>query len=606
MNTPFHIMGKTCLFLRSSRNIPALMLCSMYLIIYLFFMGNAPFIFDDGVWTYAAVNFIDHHAPFIGFESTRGGIPHSPLGAYMHAFFYFIYPSIYSVLFGVLFINVLAQFVIIKLGELLGSRLWGYGASLLFFFSPPFFLLMSYRTWQVTYMPFFCMTMLYCLVKFCRPGGHWLYVPAAFAMWGGSYQLHPTAILMLPLLFVILFLSKNFKTLKPAQYITSCLVLLLVPFPFIVALYEKGLLYYLLIPFSAMLLFCYVCRKSDAKFFKPFHSEQFEKYALWLFLIIAVIGICICRIVYPNFETLGMFQRFIEMLPANNRWIAEYIGFDVNRAYWNYFFSYVLSLEVLLWFFYIARNLIRYSTLTISDKIIFYANIIPPVLFIFFPVVLGLPQWEICWPYTLFFFPVPFLAIMKSATSFIPQRKSSFPFLKEMSYALIVIIISLNIFVSLFLSNYVLQTGGICGHWSSLGIKMDVLEYIYQHDSNPEIIIAMPDGDRIFAMLTLGGWNMVGYEVKKQYEAGNTFMPVDGTSVPGQKKYFYIFESQGKYLEMTRSKAAALESDAGVSKKQFKSVTLYSSTDYKKNIGPRLRCDYEQIFLVKFFYAQPH
>ncbi len=187
---------------------------------------NAELTTDDGTWLLMARAHVTTLQPFILNLPSSIGTRNGALGAYLHEFFYFIHPSISSILIGIILLNLIVHYQLFKIGELLKNPLIGIMGSLFYFVSPEFFCITSLKSSQIAYLPLFSVLTFRLLLGYVCQGIGWYFFAAAVSLFCGM-QLHGSSILLAPLLLWVAATTR-FKLperqMLVAGFLTSLLV----------------------------------------------------------------------------------------------------------------------------------------------------------------------------------------------------------------------------------------------------------------------------------------------------------------------------------------------------------------------------------------------
>ncbi len=575
----------------------------LYCVLALLCIENAPFLHDDGLWVWAASQIADGKQFFAGCPSSRGVGIHSPLGAYIYACFYMIHADIYLVIAGVLLLNVCTQWIIIRLGRALENPQWGYAASLLFFFSPSFFVFIAPRTWQVTCLPFFSAGMLYCLVKFTTGQGRWWHLTLACACWALAMHLHPTAVFLGPVLFSALLFKNVLSRITLRQYLVSISVLLCSPIHLVYYFVSTGKAAQVLCAYVLVVLFFLALRKAIMAIPAWIDARKVE-YPLVLFLVIAALGtFFVLWMLFPGNDMPGLIIKYFEVLAANSAWLAKVTGVDTGAGWKALVFGTTLSAEALLWILYMLKSLKNYHALSDGEKIVWMANAFPAAVLLLLPAVIQ-TEWDFYWPYMLFMFPAPFLGISRLLVGKSAHGKRKQSSLTATRLVLLSMVVSFTIAMTVYFSLHVKKTGGRNLYFSNIGLKKQVMAYIYENSADPCIILVLDTSSLtniVGGIQGLLGWRMVALETAAAHHKQSLPTP-EKTTTANRQRYFYIMEKYGLFMESPRQISARIKHGGTVQQRQFKSVTVYRTDFYDPAVGRALGfLTYESMCKLFFF-----
>jgi len=443
------------------------MLGVLYLIAILFFYETVEMTSDDGIWNGLSLNLANWQGIEWRIFGSLSGYFHTSFAAYITAIPLFIYKSHLSIILFLNFLVLIAHFFVIKIGKILINEETGITLSLIFFFSPTMFVFYAFKSWQVFYLPIFQVISFYFFLSFLNTTKRrdlcWSMIFLAFLP-----HFHLSGILLIPLFLILLIIFKNNIKLKAHDFYLSITILYLI---------NLSILYFLplatnLITFASMLLFV-----------AAFHFELVSKKLFLLFkqrktyFVILLFSFVLPYLIHSNLNAFTPLRMFFDLIPGNNKYIAEHIAESVP------FTTKFLSLECLLIFSFFLFFKIR----TIKEITIYFIMTYIFASIAFLSVFIN----EKSIPHQWFLFGLFYVFV--GIIHFVNQ--SDYKIVRRLT---LVILILVNVFYSFDMSMRVKENGAGGVHLASYGAKEKILDYIYQRNSNPDIYFANVDSHGIY------------------------------------------------------------------------------------------------------------
>jgi len=381
------------------------------------------------------------------------------------------------------------------------------------------------------------------------------------------------------------------------QYLVSVAVLLCSPLHIFYFFVQKGESPIIVVFLVLGLLFFIGLRKICLTVFPLFRNRRLEYPCVIALAGSVLVAFCAVSLLMPETDMFGLLRKYFGMFASNNAWLAGVTGVDMGSGWKAFLFGTGISLEGILWLLYMLTCLREYPALKPEERIIFMANSIPVISLLFIPAIFK-GSWDYYWPYALFLFPAPFLGI-----SFMLVRKLAgggiFCSANKVVWSMLLFfVIGFNVFMTQYFATHVYKTGGRNLYFSTVGVKEQVMEYIFEDSADPQIFLVLDKSDINMTLLGRAGmlgWRMVAIETRQKFHDSAALRSKDETN---RAKVYYIVENEAAFMQSIEINLQKIEAGGTIEKKYFKSVTVYVTGFIDDTVGNPLRYTYD--YLLKW------
>lgn len=522
----------------------------------------AEFSNDDGKWCLIASGISEG----IGFPLNMPSnylyakFYESALCAYLHSsVFYLFSKSPYSLRYFAVFLNALSILLTFILAKRLYNTKVALISSFLYSTAPAFVVFYNTKSWQLMYLPVCIILFYYFLHKIKASKSHYHFIFLSL-VYGITLNVQALTILLVIVIYIYMRQDIwNTRRLNWTNWKVFFLSLICISFlliPYIKQINSYSLLILLVLATLILVLeFIHFILKN--------RSAGTKKLILTIIVLAIIIYIQLHTKEFPI-----MLKHFYDLVPSLSPYIASHIGMDTPK--WLKIVS-LFSIEgifLVIFLIYVIRNIYT-NSLKDNDKLLFLWIAIPlSVMYL----STGYTKYSIFhsgnFPHQwfIFLFPAPFIIIGN-----IIDKWSNWTKTKIMKILITIVIIYLgfqNIYFNYKCLKFVSKSGGVGWHTVNLGVKKEVIEKIYQIDSNPKIIL-LATGKKWSSYEYLG-WVFLSRIMRKNNSNDND-------------NIFYLLEKDAFWYESIYDKI--VEEITIIRTIKNKSVNIIISHDYYPKIG---------------------
>ena len=467
--------------------------------------GDFELTSDDGSWVRLARELVKGgDFPLFGLRSSQG-IPNSAYAIYLHALSYWLVPGFAGVILGVGLFVLATHALLIRVGNRAGVS--GMACSLLFFFTPAFFVFYNQKLWQVCYLPFFItLTLFFAQRYFEYFRARWLV--ATFFCAGLCSGFHFSGFWLLPAVVLLPLLAPPERHARFSAVLASGVGLCFALTPTLLwcAMHRPSFVTPALAAFFAALFLYWL---------GPRAPRLVHQALVWV-LPTACLG---CSwLLGARHSALEGIWGFLDLLPARSPYLEAHVGTGSWNSLQQASFARAISAALLLVTLFLAGSVRRWSTIPPFERFLFYSLWIPLWLFVGSPAFFSeFPhQWYV------FLFPGAILAQLLALRG-----------LGKLRVAVVAALLIVSLHSDFKQMKFVEASGGVSWHLASVDSKLAALREVF----------ALSPGARVFAAVNLqrDWWN---YDLEGWREAAAQTRPpaIPGPHLLSPTSAVYLFE----------------------------------------------------------------